>query len=431
MLQWHSCKAQAGDAIVFFRLGDFYEAFYDDAIIIAKELSLTLTKRQEIPMAGVPFHTSEAYIDKLVAKGYKLAVVEQMEDPKAVKGIVKREIVRIVTPGTVVNSSLLSDKKNNFLACVTQVNAIYGLSVLDLTTADFRAMEFENEKALFDELCRLSPKELLLSEKWGKTRPELLSEIKDTLELTINQKQEWYFDHKGCCDTLLTHFAVHHLDGFGLKGMTAAINAAGAILKYIKEDLSLPVDHIHTLAKEHLSHYMHLDRATQKHLELFESLNENKKSHTLLNLLDLTHTPMGGRKMKQWIAHPLLLSEEISQRQNGVEEGIRFFHLTQQMHTHLREIRDLERLMMRIETGHASPRDLVGLRLSLENVQPLPSLLAEFSSPLLSKPKRNSLMSPLSSNSSNRLLSILPLCASLMGDYSKEDLTQPLMSSLP
>ena len=158
MAQWHACKKSAPNAILLFRLGDFYEAFYDDAILISQVLDLTLTKRHDIPMAGVPFHTSEAYVDKLIAKGYRVAIAEQMEDPRAVKGLVKREIVRIVTPGTVINSSMLADKANNYLVSIAQVGEIQGLSILDLTTADFRAMEFEELKELIDELCRLNPK---------------------------------------------------------------------------------------------------------------------------------------------------------------------------------------------------------------------------------------------------------------------------------
>ena len=166
MAQWHACKKEVPNALLLFRLGDFYESFYEDAVLLAQQLDLTLTKRQEIPMAGVPFHSAESYIDKLVAKGLRVAIAEQIEDPQAQKGIVKREVVRVVTPGSVISSSLLSDKANNFLACATQVNAVFGLSVLDVTTADFRVMECQGAKQLLDELSRLMPKEILLAEGW-------------------------------------------------------------------------------------------------------------------------------------------------------------------------------------------------------------------------------------------------------------------------
>ncbi len=385
MLQWHACKKNSPGTILFFRLGDFYEAFYEDAILIAKELDLTLTKRHEIPMAGVPFHSSESYIDKLVGKGFRIAVAEQMEDPKSVKGIVKREIVRVITPGTVVNSTLLSDKANNFLGCITQVNSTYGLSVLDLTTADFRAMEFEDGKQLLDELCRLQPKELILSEKWQKEHPDWSEEILQQFNPTLHVKENWHFDHKHTCDILLRHFQVHTLDGFGLKGMTAAINAAGAVLEYVSDELSLATGHIKSIATEHLSHYMLLDRSTQRNLELIESLQETKKSHTLLNLLDQTSTAMGGRLLKQWLIHPLLNPDAIRKRQEAIAAFHKQWHKATEIDAHLNEIRDLERLIMRIETGYASPRDLVGLRLSLEHVSPLAFQISTCDSPLIAE----------------------------------------------
>ena len=383
MLQWHACKKSSPGTILFFRLGDFYEAFYEDAILISRELDLTLTKRQEIPMAGVPFHASESYIDKLVAKGFRIAIAEQMEDPKTVKGIVKREIVRVVTPGTVVNSTLLSDKANNFLGCITQVNSTHGLSILDLTTADFRAMEFEDGKQLLDELCRLRPKELVIAEKWQKEHPEWIEEILQQFNPALHIKENWHFDHKHTCDTLLRHFQVHTLDGFGLKGMIAAINAAGAILEYVSDELALATAHIKSIATEHLCHYMLLDRSTQRNLELTESLQETKKSHTLLTLLDQTATAMGGRLLKQWLIHPLLNPDLIRTRQEAIAAFQKQGHATTEITAHLTEIRDLERLMMRIETGYASPRDLVGLRLSLEHIAPLAQHLAPFTASLI------------------------------------------------
>ncbi len=383
MLQWHACKKSSPGTILFFRLGDFYEAFYEDAIAISKELDLTLTKRQEIPMAGVPFHASESYIDKLVGKGYRVAIAEQMEDPKAVKGIVKREIVRVVTPGTVVNSALLSDKANNFLGCLTQVNATFGLGILDLTTADFRAMEFEDGKQLLDELCRLRPKELILSEKWHKEHPDWIEEILQQFNPSLHIKENWHFDHQHTCDVLQSHFQMHTLDGFGLKGMIAAINAAGAVLEYVKDELALATAHITSITTEHLSRYMLLDRSTQKNLELTESLQETKKNNSLLNLLDRTATPMGGRLLKQWLIHPLLNVDAICARQDAIVSFQKLWDTTEDLSSHLTEIRDLERLMMRIETGYASPRDLVGLRLSLEHISPLAHLLERFDAELI------------------------------------------------
>ncbi len=381
MAQWHACKRSAPGALLLFRLGDFYEAFYEDAVTLSKALDLTLTKRQEIPMAGVPFHSSDSYIDRLVDKGYRVAIAEQMEDPRSVKGLVKREIVRVITPGTVITSSLLSEKTNNFLACITQVGSIFGLSILDLTTAEFRVLEFEETKQLFDELCRLHPKELLLPEKMKRLQTTFLAEVQSQLELSISFKEDWHFEHRHTLDVLTRHFRVHNLDGFGLSGMTAAINAAGAILQYIQEDLNLSASHIQEIKREHLSGYMLLDRATQKHLELFEPLSDGKRGSTLLQHLDHTSTPMGARLLRQWLLHPLLNTSEIAYRQAGVAEWLAGENKT--VLNHLREVRDLERLIMRIETGYASPRDVSGLRYSLEHIAPLSDIMRTCTAPIL------------------------------------------------
>ncbi|HEY2811448.1 MAG TPA: DNA mismatch repair protein MutS [Rhabdochlamydiaceae bacterium] len=387
MAQWMACKKEAPDAILLFRLGDFYEAFYEDAVMLACELDLTLTKRQDVPMAGVPFHAAESYIDKLVAKGKRVAIAEQMEDARSVKGLVKREIVRVVTPGTLITSSLLKDKANNFLACTTELNGVFGLSVLDVTTADFKAMECEGEKQLIDALCRLSPKELLLPEGWKKQHSDLIEEIKGYLPLSVHFKQAWHFDHQHACETLLRHFRVRSLDGFGLQGMACAINAAGAVLHYVQEDLGLSIAHIKEVRTERLSRYMLLDRATQKNLELFDPLHE--EAHTLFSFLERTETPMGARLLKQWLLHPLMDVSQIQMRQEGVAELLAQAEVRDAILPHLRQVRDLERLMMRIETGYASPRDVAGLRFSLEHIAPLERLLHTAQSAILQSARQD------------------------------------------
>ncbi len=366
MLQWQECKQNAKGALLLFRLGDFYEAFEQDALILSKELDLVLTKRQETPMAGVPAHACEGYLDRLLAKGYKVAIAEQIEDPKSTKGLVKREIVRVVTPGTVITSTLLSDKSSNFLAALTQVNTIFGLAILDVTTADFRVLECETEAELLDEFSRLQVKELLISQKCAKHLSSLFDNVIDCLK---EIRDEWHFDHKTATEKLTSHFHVHSLDSFGLKGMTAAINAAGALLSYVKDDLTLSLDHIKTIHLRTLNSYMSLDRSTQKHLELIEPLHD--KGTTLLDILDQTLTPMGGRLLKEWLLHPLLSVSAINARYDQLEKFLNHPHLMIELSQVFKEIRDLERLIMRIQTGFASPRDLVGLRYSLE---PLPKI---------------------------------------------------------
>ncbi len=365
MVQWQACKAQAKGALLLFRLGDFYEAFEDDAIVLAKELDIVLTKRQETPMAGIPAHSAENYLDRLVSRGYRVAIAEQMEDPKDVKGIVKREVVRLLTPGSVIQSALLQDKSANFMTAITMVNSIFGLAALDVTTGDFRVVEYADGKLLIDELSRLTPQELLISEKaWKK-----LGQLEGFSIPAVQVRDEWQFDHQSGLEKLTRQFRVHSLDGFGLKGMTAAIGAAGGLLSYALEDLNLKLPHLKKIAPVHIDQFMWLDRTTQKHLELTQPLHE--KGLTLLSVLDTTVTPMGGRLFKEWLVHPLISPEAIEKRQDEVEAYFQDDHKRKALRDVLKNVRDLERLIMRIETGYTSPRDLVGLAYSLE---PLPEI---------------------------------------------------------
>ena len=365
MLQWQACKEVARDAVLFFRMGDFYEAFYEDAALLAKELDLTLTSRQGIPMSGIPHHTSEGYIDKLVSKGYRVAVAEQTEDPKKAKGLVKREVVRVVTPGSVLSSSLLSDGINNFFVSVTRVGNLFGLAVLDLTTAEFRVTEFDKEHELLNEIFRLRPSEILTSHKFKDKHQYLFQEMKHTHECLITTHDDWRFDHQPAHDFLRSHLHVHTLDGYGLKGMVAAINASGALLQYLQEILCLPIQTITQLQTYSTTHYMSLDRNSQQHLELTESLHEKSRKNTLLGVLDETQTPMGARLIRHWIKQPLLLVEEIARRQDAVQAYL-YSTSTSQVYALLNGVRDIERLIMRISSGYASPRDLVALKNSFE-----------------------------------------------------------------
>jgi DNA mismatch repair protein MutS len=374
MGQWHACKKTARDAVLFFRMGDFYEAFYEDAALIAKELDLTLTKRQEIPMSGVPCHTCETYIDKLVAKGYRVAVAEQMEDPKQTKGIVRREVVRVVSPGTLMSSSLLSDKSNNYFACIARVGAFYGLAVLDLTTSEFRVIEFDNEPELMNEIYRLRPAEILTSNKFKEKHHHLFDDISKSFACLINTEEDWRFDHQIALDFISGHFKTLNLDGFGLRGMVAAINAAGALLRYIQEILNLSITHITEVLPYSLSQYMSLDRTSQRNLELAESFNGGR-SHTLLSILDNTKTPMGARMLKHWIKQPLLDPAEIAKRQDAIQTFLEYRQSLDRLSQQLDEVRDLQRLMTKINSGYATPRDLAALKASLYPIPHIKQLL--------------------------------------------------------
>lgn len=371
MQQWQTCKEYAPDALLLFRMGDFYEAFYEDAAILAKELELTLTKRQEIPMAGVPVHTCEAYIDKLVGRGYRVAVAEQTEDPKLAKGLVSRAVTRVVTPGTVINSSLLSDKVNNFFIAVTQVKTLFGLALVDLTTGEFKVIEVEKEQDLVNEIHRLRPAECLTNNRVRTKHIEIFRELNLSFGCLINAEEDWRFENTIAHDFLRDHFKVLSLDGFGLKGMSAGVNAAGALLYYLKETLCLPIDHIRDLSTYSASDYMTLDRTTLRNLELTESLRDGSRKNTLLEVLDNTHTPMGARMMRSWIKQPLLNIDAIHQRQDAIQLLLTNRDRHEALAPLLEHVRDLERLMMKVSSGYASPRDIVTLRFSL---LPLPMI---------------------------------------------------------
>lgn len=377
MLQWSDCKKRANNAILLFRMGDFYEAFYEDAHLLSKELDLTLTKRQDIPMSGVPHHTCETYIDKLIAKGYRVAIAEQVEDPKKTKGLVKREVVRIVTPGTIINSNLLSDRSNNFIAALTKVGQILGLAFLDLTTGEFWISEFKEERDLLNEIYRLRPSEFLTSIKFKEKHGDLFDEIRQNYPFLHNADEDWRFEYQITHDFLIHHFKVYSLDGFGLSGMIPAINAAGALLRYLQDSLCLPIEHIQEIRPYNTSHYMILDRMTQRNLELTISLNDHSKKNTLLSVLDQTLTPMGARLMQHWIKQPLLSVNEIHLRQDGVQAFLNESDYLEQCRDCLITIRDLERLIMKISSGYATPKDLMALHHSFNSVGQLKSIVSK------------------------------------------------------
>jgi len=389
MQQWHQCKAEAKDALVFFRLGDFYEAFHDDAVTMAKAIDLTLTKRQDIPMCGVPVHTAELYLDKLVAKGFKIAIAEQMEDPRKTKGIVKRGIVRFVSPGTLVSSELLDEKANNFFISLSQVGGVFGITIIDLTTSEFRVMEIEDKQSLLAEIYRLKPAELLASKRFCESHDDLLEDLKLEFTFVLNRMDNELFEGSKAASALTEHFT-GTLEDLNLQGMTALISSAGALLHYLKKDLKINLTHVKKILNEKLSGYMSIDRTTFSNLDL---LGNSKTDLSLLKILDKTETPMGARLLTNWMLHPLLSSGKIQDRQDAVEELTRNVDILMDLRALLSDVRDLERLIMKVQSGYSSPRDMGSLKNSLEKVPFIKEVISQLNSSSFEK-ARNLLEDP-------------------------------------
>lgn len=365
MKQWHQCKEQAGDAILFFRMGDFYEAFYDDAVLLAKYLDITLTQRQGIPMSGVPVSTLDTYVDRLISRGIKIAIAEQTGESEN-KGPIHREVQRFVTPGTLLSSSLLADKLNNYILCLTRVGTLFGFACLDFSTGSFVLHEYENTKLLIDEIYRLSPKEIITDEKFYKKHGELIQQIHQHLKLSLSTYADWTFEHQFATQKLSSHFKVSSLDGFGLKGLVPAINAAGALLSYIQDKLLLPSHHIH-IPKTYGKHKrLLIDSSSQINLELLSPIQDPQGKHSLLTIMEKTNTPMGGRLLRHTLLNPFYDIQEITLRQDAVEFLLNHVSMRRQLRSLLTQIRDLERLATKITSSLAGPKDIGVLRDSLK-----------------------------------------------------------------
>ena len=384
MQQYRSAKAEIpADAILLFRLGDFYEMFFEDAVKASAIMELTLTKRQGYPMCGFPWHALDAQLPRLLNAGVKVAIAEQLEDPKLAKGIVKRAITRIITPGTVIDSSVLKPQVSNFLAALNWEKKRCALASLDISTGEFNVIEFDSLAALESELSRIAAHECLVPanvmEKWqleGKL-PSQRSKIMFT------EVDEWVFAKEFARDALLKHFNVLSLDGLGGRELTAGIGAAAAVLHYAAENLRQEISHISRLKVCKSGNYMELDAISQRNLELVEPMYGSDKSVTLLGALDKTSTPMGSRLLRDWILRPLYDKEAIDSRLDAVEvlSGDPFA-LNETVET-LGVVRDLERITGRLNLGTANARDLAALAVSLEILPGLKALLEEFDVPLL------------------------------------------------
>lgn len=389
MRQYRTLKERHKDCLLFFRLGDFYEMFYEDARIASRVLGITLTSRSKgdkaVPMAGVPHHAASTYIQRLIKAGYKIAICEQMEDPAEAKGVVERDIVRIITPGTLTDDNLLEEKVNNYLVGILPEKDKVGLAWVELSTGRFE-LEEVSRTGLMDELYRLRPSECLLPEESLTRELALLEELKSALGglgSMVTPRPPWEFSSDTAYQALLEHFKVSNLEGFGCQDMGLATAAAGAVLLYLKETYRESLSHICKLAKHSASNCLLIDATTQRGLELLETIRTREIEGSLLSVLDSTLSPMGARLLRQWLLSPLLDPGDIRHRQAGVQELFSQQVLRTALRSHLKNIADMERISTRVSAGRSNARELVALKDSLEQVAKLKEALKETGSPIL------------------------------------------------
>lgn len=387
MRQYLKIKEDYKDCILFYRLGDFYEMFYDDAIKASKELELTLTGKncglkERAPMCGVPYHSVEGYLNKLVEKGYKVAICEQVEDPKHARGIVHREVIRIVTPGTNTNMQALDESKNNYIMSIVYLNGHYGLSIADVTTGDYYVTEVESAQKLYDEINKFAPSEIVCNEAFYMSGTDI-EEIRNRLHTSLSALDAWYFSDETAASTLLSHFKVNSVEGLGLKDYPYGTTAAGALLKYLYETQKNDMEHMSAIHPYTTGMFMVIDSSTRRNLELVETMREKQKRGSLLWVLDKTKTAMGARTLRSYVEQPLIFCEQIESRYDAIEELNNRLIDREELREYLRPIHDLERLITRVTYQTANPRDLLALSDSVKMIAPLKRILADFQSPLL------------------------------------------------
>lgn len=382
MAQYMETKKQYQDCILFYRLGDFYEMFFDDALTASRELEITLTGKEcgleeRAPMCGVPYHAVDSYLSRLVQKGYKVAIAEQMEDPKQAKGLVKREVIRVVTPGTITSSQALDETKNNYLMAIVYLGDKMGVSVADITTGDFLVTEVGSERSLFDEINKFSPAEIIYNDAFAMSGISL-DEMKDRYHFAVSAVDSHYFQDESCRKVLKEHFKVNGLEGLGLGDYDSGVIAAGAVLQYLYETQKTTMDHLTSIVPYFTGNYMVLDSSTRRNLELLETMREKQKRGSLLWVLDKTRTAMGARLLRTWIEQPLIHKEEILERQKAIEELNMNYISREELREYLNPVYDLERLIGRISYKSANPRDLLAFRNSIAMVPYMKQLLQEF-----------------------------------------------------
>lgn len=385
----HYCQTKCAykDSILFYRLGDFYEMFFEDAKTVSRELELTLTGKdcglsERAPMCGIPYHAAETYINRLIDKGYKVAICEQVEDPKTAKGIVKREVTRVVTPGTNLNMQELDEGKNNYLMAIVCVGDHFGVSTADITTGDCYVTEIDEERKLWDEINKFLPAEIICNDAFLVSGVDV-DDLRNRLHISVFALESWYFGDDLCKQTLLEHFKISSLEGLGLADYDSGVIAAGSLFRYLLDTQKNTMEHMNKIIPYTTDRYMVIDSSSRRNLELVETLREKQKRGSLLWVLDKTKTAMGARMLRNFVEQPLIDADAINERLDAVTELNMQAMLREEIREYLNPVYDLERLVSRISYRSANPRDLLAFKMSLEMIPHIKNLLVNFTSPLL------------------------------------------------
>ena len=385
----HYCQTKCAykDSILFYRLGDFYEMFFEDAKTVSRELELTLTGKdcglsERAPLCGIPYHAAETYINRLIDKGYKVAICEQVEDPKTAKGIVKREVTRVVTPGTNLNMQELDEGKNNYLMAIVCVGDHFGVSTADITTGDCYVTEIDEERKLWDEINKFLPAEIICNDAFLVSGVDV-DDLRNRLHISVFALESWYFGDDLCKQTLLEHFKISSLEGLGLADYDSGVIAAGSLFRYLLDTQKNTMEHMNKIIPYTTDRYMVIDSSSRRNLELVETLREKQKRGSLLWVLDKTKTAMGARMLRNFVEQPLIDANAINERLDAVTELNMQAMLREEIREYLNPVYDLERLVSRISYRSANPRDLLAFKSSLEMIPHIKNLLANFTSPLL------------------------------------------------
>ena len=386
MEQYFEIKNKYRHCLLLFRLGDFYEMFFEDAKIGSRELGLTLTgkdwgQKERAPMCGVPFHSADGYIDKLVKKGYKVAICEQVEDPKEAKGLVKRDVIRVVTPGTVIDKDVLDENKNNYIMSLYGDENGYAIAVCDVTTGEFQTAEFISanaEEKLYDETARFMPAEIIINEKFSKS--ECADKISRILNIRLSVTDNSQFDYRNAVKAICRHFGTLGVEGLGLDGKRFSVCASGALLDYLNETQKNKLEHISKIKLYSANDFMLLDANTRRNLELTETMREKNRKGSLLWVIDKTKTAMGARLLRKWVEQPLINSADINKRLDAVEELKDDLFTREEIKDVLSTMHDFERIMSRIVYKTANAKELVALRDSIENLPELKKIIGRLKS---------------------------------------------------